>query len=158
MLPTMRVLARIMPAMRIPIWSYLDWKALIDGRAGAHDIERRLVENGYLHDPDFDRWYPLSQVTSLLSTPPPNPVAHLRIPTMFIVADEGQTPAYVKALYSDLPTAKKRLLEVAGSVYWCSRIHARRRMSCASGSIRRWGKAGTVNCERPTGNRLADKY
>ena len=64
---------------------------------------------------------------SLLSTPPPNPVSRLRIPTMFVVADGGPTPAYVRQLYSELPLAQlygelplamKRLHEVQGSVYW----------------------------------------
>ena len=118
MLPLMTRVARITPTMRIPIWSYLDWSALIDRRAEAHDTERMLVEEGYLHAPDFDRWYPLSHVMSLLSTPPPNPVSNLRIPTMFVVADGGPTPAYIKTLFSNLPLAKKRLHEVEGSVYW----------------------------------------
>jgi hypothetical protein len=34
-------------------------------------VERRLVLDGYLADPDFDRWYPVSAVMSLLTTPPP---------------------------------------------------------------------------------------
>ena len=36
---------------------------------------------------------------------------------MFVVADGGPTPAYVKKLFGELPT-KKRLHEVEGSVYW----------------------------------------
>ena len=49
------------------------------------------------------------------------------IPTMFVVADGGPTPAYVRQLYSELPLAQlygelplamKRLHEVQGSVYW----------------------------------------
>jgi hypothetical protein len=118
LLPTVARLARVMPMMRIPIWSYLDWKALIDRRGHEHAVERRLVEDGYLHDPDFDRWYPLSHVMSLLSTPPPNPVSTLCVPTMFFVADSGPTPTYVKTLYRELPPAKKCLYEVQGSVYW----------------------------------------
>lgn len=55
MLPVVAVLARIVPGLRIPIWSYLDWTALIDERAGARDVEQMLVESGYRHDPDFDR-------------------------------------------------------------------------------------------------------
>jgi hypothetical protein len=77
-----------------------------------------LVLDGYLKDPDFDRWYPLSAVTSLMTTPPPRPLATLRTPTMFVVARQGPTPAYVVDLYHRLPAAPKRLVEIDGSVYW----------------------------------------
>jgi pimeloyl-ACP methyl ester carboxylesterase len=118
MLPIAKELAKVLPAMKIPIWMYLDWKALIDTNEGTYDIERQLVEEGYLRDPDFDRWYPLAHVMSLISTPPPNPLADLCTPTMFIVARGGPTPAYIKGLYNRMPPIKKKLTEVNGSVYW----------------------------------------
>jgi len=77
-----------------------------------------MVEDGYLNDPDFDRWYPLSHMMSLISTTPPNPLSELDTPTMFVVGRGGPTPAYIKALYDRLPPIKKKLIEVNGSVYW----------------------------------------
>jgi hypothetical protein len=62
---------------------------LIDTRTDSRDLERRLVVDGYLKDPDFDRWYPLSAVLSLVTTPPPAPLEQLTTPTMFVVASEG---------------------------------------------------------------------
>jgi hypothetical protein len=118
MLPIAKALVRVLPRMKIPIWTYLDWQARIDTREGTHEVERRLVEEGYLHDPDFDTWYPLSHVMSLVSTPPPNPLMELGTPTMFVLACGGPTPAYIKALYDRLPPIKKRLTEVHGSIYW----------------------------------------
>lgn len=117
MLPVASVLARVLPALRIPIKSYLDWAALVDERQG-HDVERSLVKEGYLNDTEFDTWYPLSHVMSLVSTAPPQALSNLRIPTMFIVADRGPTPAYIRSLYDRLPTPRKRLYEAEGSVYW----------------------------------------
>ena len=118
MLPVLPTIAHVVPRLKIPIRSYLDWEALIDQRSEARDVELRLVREGYLNDPDFDRWYPLSHVMSMVATPPPQSVSNLRIPTMFIVADHGPTPAYIRRLYHRLPTPKKRLHEVKGSVYW----------------------------------------
>jgi len=80
------------------------------------------VKEGYLHDPDFDRWYPVSAIISLLLTPPPRSLTALQIPTLFLVAKRGfggqAFVEYVKALYQRLPDVKKRLVEVDGSVYW----------------------------------------
>ncbi len=116
-----KVLLRIVPSVKLPISSYLDWKALIDTKEGNRAVETRLVR-GYLHDPDFDRWYPLSAIMSLLVTPPPQPLSALRIPTMFLVALRGvggrAFVEYVRDLYQRLPNVKKRLVEVDGSVYW----------------------------------------
>jgi pimeloyl-ACP methyl ester carboxylesterase len=117
-IPLAKLLVRILPRMKNPISSYLDWKAIKDKREGARDVERRLVEDGYLNDPDFDRWYPLSAVMSLISTPPPNPLAALRTPTMFLVGLDGPTPEYIKELFRRLPPVKKRLIEVNGGVFW----------------------------------------
>jgi hypothetical protein len=106
------------PNLKLPISAYLDWKELIDRVGGSRDIERRLVVDGYLHDPDFDRWYPLSAIMSLVSTPPPNRISELKTPTMFLVSRRGIIPPYIKELYDRLPPIKKRMVEVDGSVYW----------------------------------------
>lgn len=117
MLPIGRLLVRVLPSLQVPVWTYLDWKELIDSTDEAHQLEPRLVD-GYLGDPDFDTWYPLSHLISLVSTPPPNPLSELRTSTMFVVARGGPTPAYIEALYGRLSPARKRLTHVNGSVYW----------------------------------------
>jgi pimeloyl-ACP methyl ester carboxylesterase len=118
MLPLLRPLAAVAPRLRVPVSSYLSWKDLIDTRTDSRDLERQLVVNGYLKDPDFDRWYPLSAVVSLGTTTPPAPLEHLTTPTMFIVASEGPTPDYIVNLYQRLPAIPKKLLQIDGSVYW----------------------------------------
>ena len=118
MMPFVTRLARIVPNLKVPISSYLSWKDLIDSRGRSQDAERRLVLDGYLKDPDFDRWYPLSAVMSLMTTPPPQPLNTLRTPTMFLVARQGPTPRYIVDLYRRLPAVQKRLIDVDGSVYW----------------------------------------
>src|SRR6266568_6038204 len=121
-LPLGKLLLRVAPYLKLPISSYLDWKALINTKQGNRVVETRLVREGYLHDPDFDRWYPLSAIMSLLLTPPPGPLTALKIPTMFLVALRGfggnAFVEYVEDLYHRLPNVKKRLVEVDGSVYW----------------------------------------
>ncbi len=121
-LPFGKLLLSIVPQVKLPISSYLDWKELIDTKEGNRAVETRLVREGYLHDPDFDRWYPLSAIMSLLLTPPPQPLTALQIPTMFLVALRGFGGSayveYVENLYHRLPNVKKRLVEVDGSVYW----------------------------------------
>ena len=118
MLPLLRPLAAAAPRLHVPVSSYLSWKDLIDTRTDSRDLERRLVLEGYLKDPDFDRWYPLSAVLSLLTTPPPADLEQLTTPTMFVVASEGPTPDYIVNLYQRLPAISKRLIQVDGSVYW----------------------------------------
>jgi hypothetical protein len=115
MMPLLGPLAGIAPRLKVPVSSYLSWKDIIDPR---EDVERRLVLDGYLKDPDFDRWYPLSAVMSLLSTPPPGPLEALTTPTMFMLASQGPTPGYITDLYHRLPVAQKRLVQIDGSVYW----------------------------------------
>jgi alpha-beta hydrolase superfamily lysophospholipase len=115
MMPVLRPLARIAPRLKVPISSYLSWKDIIDPR---QDVERRLVLDGYLKDPDFDRWYPLSAALSLMTTPLPGPLDGLTTPTMFIVASLGPTPDYITDLYQRLPVAQKKLVPIDGSVYW----------------------------------------
>ncbi len=117
-LPVAKFLLKILPKMKLPISLYLNWKELIDTKEENRNVERHLVET-YMKDPDFDRWYPLSAILSLVLTPPPNPLAELNIPMMFLVPVRGWSdPAYVKDLYSRLPLIKKKLVEVDGSVYW----------------------------------------
>ena len=121
-LPLGKLLLRLVPGMPLPISSYLDWRELIDTKGGNREIETRLVVDGYLNDPDFDKWYPLSAVMSLLLTPAPNALTALTIPTTFLVAQRGfggaAYVAYLKDLYRRLPPIKKQLVEVDGSVYW----------------------------------------
>lgn len=118
LMPFMRVLGRIAPWLPIPLSLYLDFDSLIDTKEENRKIELNLVREGYLHDSDFDKYYPLRAVLSLISTPPPNPLSVLATPTMFMVALRGFTPEYFKDLYQRLPVAKKKMLEVDGSVYW----------------------------------------
>jgi pimeloyl-ACP methyl ester carboxylesterase len=120
-LPFGKLLLKIVPQMKLPISSYLDWKELVDTKDGNREVETRLAQ-GYLHDPDFDRWYPLAAILSLLLTPPPQNLSALQIPTMFMVASRGFGGSafieYLQDLYQRLPNVKKRLVEVDGSVYW----------------------------------------
>lgn len=117
--PSARLLSKIAPRAKIPISLYLDFEELIDTKEENREVETHLVEEGYLRDPDFDRWYPLSAVISLVSTPPPNPISELKTPTMFLVPVRGWSdPSYVTDLYRRLPAIKKKLVEVDGSVFW----------------------------------------
>ena len=118
-LPSLRLLSKMVPRAKIPISLYLDFKELIDTKEGNREVEVRLVKEGYLRDPDFDRRYPLSAVVSLVSTPLPNPISELKTPTMFLVPQRGWSdPSYVRDLYNRLPPIKKKLVEVDGSVFW----------------------------------------
>lgn len=117
-MPLLPGLTRLTPNLKVPVSAYLSWKDLIDNRPDTREVERRLVLDGYLKDPDFDRWYPLSVVMSLLTTPPPGPLHTLTTPTMFVVASEGPTPGYIADLHGRLPAIEKKLVRVDGSVYW----------------------------------------
>lgn len=120
--PFAKLLFKISSDTKIPISSYLNWEQLIDPIEPSHTIESRLVKEGYLHDPDFDKKYPLSAIMSLMTTPPPKPLSELNIPTMFMVAKRGfggiKYENYLKSLFNRLPMTTKRLTEVDGSVYW----------------------------------------
>ena len=117
-LPFLRIAARLTPWMRLPISLYLDWTELIDTKDENREVERRLV-GGYLMDPDFDRWYSLASIISQITTPPPQPLAALTTPTLFLVPLRGWSdPLYEHNLYERLPPITKRLVEVDGSVYW----------------------------------------
>lgn len=121
-LPLGKLLLNIVPQVKLPISTYLDWRELIDTKEGNREIETRLVGKGYLNDPDFDKWYPLSAIMSLLLTPAPQALTALTIPTMFLVTLRGfggrAFVAYLKDLYGRLPSVRKQLIEVDGSVYW----------------------------------------
>ncbi len=114
----MRILARLLPGLRLPIPIYLDFQELVDTDEPNRTVETRVVVNGYLHDPDFDKSYTLSAITSLLDTPPPNPLEDLRTPTLFLVPTRGVWPSYTHELYGRLPAIRKRKVEVDGSVFW----------------------------------------
>ena len=131
-LPSGKLLAKIAPWAKLPISLYLDFEELIDTSAKNREVETRLVKEGYLRDPDFDRWYPLSAVMSLVLTPPPNPVSELKTPTMFLVPVRGWSdPSYVRDLYHRLPDVKKRIVEVDGGVFWmCSHPKAAAKVIC----------------------------
>jgi pimeloyl-ACP methyl ester carboxylesterase len=120
LLPIFKLLLTLFPGIKVPISSYLNWRDLIDSKEGNRQVEKRLVA-GYLGDPDFDRWYPVEAVMSLLRTPPPRPLAELNIPTMFMVSQRGVggTPyvKYLEALYDRLPVRKK-MTKIDGSAYW----------------------------------------
>ena len=121
-LPVMKLLFKISPQMKLPISSYLNWKDLVDTEETNRKLELRLVKEGYLKDPDFDKKYPISAIMSLLLTPPPKPLLELNTPTMFMVALRGvggnAYVDYLKDLYSRLPPVRKKMIEVDGSVYW----------------------------------------
>lgn len=119
LLPVLKVLAKLLPKIRLPISTYLDFNELIDTKEDIRKIEMRLVHEGYFNDPDFDRSYPLSAIMSLITTPPPNPLSELKVPIMFLVPTRGWAdPAYVRDLYNRLPNVKKKFVEVDGSVFW----------------------------------------
>jgi pimeloyl-ACP methyl ester carboxylesterase len=119
LLPILGLLACAFPNLPLPLSTYLDFGELIDTYEPARSVEERLVNDGYRKDPDFDRCYPLSAVLSLVTTPPPRPLAALRTPTLFIVARRGfMPPNYFRDLYERLPPISKQLTEGDGSVYW----------------------------------------
>ncbi|MFZ3077387.1 MAG: hypothetical protein WA139_02940 [Candidatus Aenigmatarchaeota archaeon] len=117
-LPFAKFLAKIFPSLPVPISLYLDYKDLIDTKEENRKLETRLVKEGYLKDPDFNKWNALSAIMSLVLTPPPNPLSELKTPVMFIVPARGIYPSYEKDLFGRLPAVKKKLAEVDGSVFW----------------------------------------
>ncbi len=117
-MPVAKLLLKIFPSLPLPISLYLDYKELIDTKEENRRVETRLVKEGYSNDPDFNKWNRLSAIMSLVLTPPPNPISELRIPTMFLVPVRGIYPSYEKDLFNRLPSIKKKLVEVDGSVFW----------------------------------------
>ncbi len=116
-LPLARILATVLPGLRLPISVYLDFRELGDSKEDNRRIEARIVE-AYLRDPHFDRSYPLSAIVSLVLTPPTRSLAELETPTMFLVPVRGFVPSYGKGLLERLPPITKRLVEVDGGVFW----------------------------------------
>jgi hypothetical protein len=96
LLPLATWLARAFRGIRLPLSSYLDLDKLIDTAGASREVQTRLVQGGYGHDPDFDRWNPLRAILSLVSTP----------------------PARIRDLYDRLPAIRKATVEVDGGVVW----------------------------------------
>jgi hypothetical protein len=117
MLPLAKLLFKIFPKIRLPILLYLDFKEMIDTKPRNRIIEQPLIDH-FSKDPEFDKYYPLSAIMSLVDTQPPNPLSMLKIPTMFIIPERGFFPGYQKDLYSRLPNIKKKIALVDGSVFW----------------------------------------
>lgn len=117
LLPAMKLLEKLFPGIKLRISTYLDFWELVDTREENRRIEAPMVES-FDADPDFDRRYPLSAIMSLASTPPPGSLSELRIPTMFVVPERGFFPSYFADLFGRLPTIKKELVRVDGSVFW----------------------------------------
>lgn len=117
-IPFGKVIVKIFPNIKLPIWMYLDFSKMLDTNVETRRAEEPLVKN-YLADPDFDTWKTLAAAMSLVTTPPPNPLKDLKIPTMFLVPTRGFTgPEYFRNLYQRLPQIKKKIFEVEGSVFW----------------------------------------
>ncbi len=117
LLPVAGVLVKLFPRMKLPISSYLDYREMVDRNADNRKVEAPLVA-AYLRDPDFARRYPLSAIMSLVSTPPPGPLAELEVPTMFLVPVRGIVPRYIRDLFERLPPIERKLVLVDGSVFW----------------------------------------
>lgn len=115
--PLLKVAAKLTPGLKLPISLYLDWRELIDTKSENREIEEFLVDS-YLNDPDFDRRYTLRAIVSQMTTSPPNPLAKLQIPTMFMISKRGWSYDYPKNLFERLPPIRKKAVEVDGSVYW----------------------------------------
>lgn len=116
-LPFAKLIFKIFPKLKLPIRLYLDFKEMIDTKEDNWKIEMPLVES-FFKDPDFDKWYPLSAIMSLVDTVPPKSLSELKVPTMFLVPIRGFFPTYEKDLFNRLPAIKKRIVEVDGSVFW----------------------------------------
>ncbi len=70
-------------------------------------------------DPDFDRWYPLGAIMSLVTARPPDPLSALATPTLFMVARRGFIPPdYFYDLYDRLPPITKDVVELDGGAFW----------------------------------------
>lgn len=113
-LPLGKLSAKLFPKMKIPTALYVDWKELPET-----EREKEISEK-YIKDPDIVKWYTLRAVISQISTPPPNPIEELKIPTMFLAPtrDKALSISYVRDLYDRLPPIKKKLVEIDGGHYW----------------------------------------
>ena len=117
-LPLAKFLVKFIPRLPLPMSVYLNFKELIDPKKEIHSLETHLVTNGYLRDPDFNKWNPLSTIISLVTTQLPDLLTNLKTPTLFIVPERGIYPGYEKDLFNRLPDVKKKLVDVDGSVFW----------------------------------------
>ena len=136
LLPVMKTLAKRAPQLPVPIRAYLDFRKMIDSRGVAHEVEARLIEQ-YLDDRDFDRRYPLRAVLSLLTTPPPRPLASMTVPTMFVVARRGFAPTMRARCSCACHSRRRGSSRSTGASSSWSRTRARRRGSSENGSITR---------------------
>lgn len=117
-IPFGKVIVKIFPKIKLPIWMYLDFGKMTDADVETRKLEEPLVK-AYLADPDFDTWKTLEAAMLLVTTPPPHSLKDLTIPTMFLVPTRGFTgPNYFRNLYQKLPPIKKKIVEVDGSVFW----------------------------------------
>jgi len=82
LLPVAEIFSKLSSRIKLPISSYLNWIALVDTKEPGRSVESRLVTDGYLKDADFDKWYPLTAIMSLLYTPPPAPLTELATPRL----------------------------------------------------------------------------
>ena len=114
--PLASAVARLFPRRRIPTQRCVDFMGL----ARTEEEKRHVVT--YLNDPTIVRSYTLRAVMSLISTPPPNPVEKLNVPTMFLAPtrDALMSVSYVRNLYDRLPPIKKKLVKIDESHYWMS--------------------------------------
>ncbi len=113
-IPLVKLLAKLFPKMKIPTALYVDWKGLSETERERENLEK------YMKDPDSVKWYTVRSVNSQISTPPPNPLEELKIPTMFLAPtnDKAVSISYVRDLYNRLPPIKKKFVEVDGGHYW----------------------------------------
>jgi len=117
LLPIVKSVSNILPNLKLPIRLYLDFKEMVDSKKENREIEDPLIAR-FNKDPDFDKRYPLSAIMSLVTTPPPNALSTLKIPTMFIVPVRGFFPSYETDLFNRLPNIRKKIIEVDGGVFW----------------------------------------
>ena len=113
-IPLGKLLAKLFPKLKIPTALYVDWKGLPETEREKKNSEK------YMRDPDIVKWYTVRAAMSQISTPPPNPIEELKIPTMFLVPsrDKALPISYVRDLYDRLPPIKKKFAEIDGAHYW----------------------------------------
>jgi len=113
-LPLLKLLVRLLLGVKIPTTLYVDLRGLAESEREKENVEK------YMRDPDIVKWYTLRGAMSQISTPPPNPIEELKIPTMFLVParDKLMSVSYVRDLYGRLPPIKKELIEVDGGHFW----------------------------------------
>lgn len=113
-IPLGKLIAMLFPKVKIPTALFVDWKRLPET-----DREREILDK-YMKDPDIVKWCTIRAAMSQISTPPPNPIDELKMPTMFLAPrrDKAMSISYVRDLYDRLPPIKKKFVEVDGGHYW----------------------------------------